>query len=100
MLAVGVGILFLIVRLVRRWSRNRIGTPANPVHIAAQPRYDPSPVLDGMFAGAPTVTYQLGPTSLPFDTVVGGAARRGYRLQLQDGPVLVFTRASSEPPQR
>lgn len=60
----------------------------------ARASIDPKPAMDALFSGAPTVTYQVAPSSLAFETVVSGAVERGYRLEGQSGSTLVFARAA------
>lgn len=57
--------------------------------------------LDDTFDGRPDATFRITLTSIPFATVVAGAAARGYRLAHQSGTdqygtqTLMFERESA-----
>lgn len=60
----------------------------------ARASLDPQQVCDQVFAGAPAVTYEVSPRTLPYEVVVAGAIARGYRLEGESDGVLVFAKAA------
>ncbi len=56
----------------------------------ARARIDPDQALDAAFNGASPVTVEVGPETLDAGTYLAGATARGYRLEAQQGNVLVF----------
>ncbi len=55
-------------------------------------RIDPGQALDAAFNGTSPVTVEVGPETLDAGTYLAGATARGYRLEAQQGNVLVFVR--------